>query len=329
LPTLLEGEPLTALRYWRTRGAVLADATDALAAYREGLALLLRLPQTQWPQDARSELEFNMANNLALLGRFDESIALVRAVIGRRSQELGERHPKTLYAGVLLANDLVLTRQYDEARTTITETLAGLDQALGPQARYSLRARAIYADLEMRTRHFAAAAVLWSQAQQGMARSYGEHSEAALGDLNNLANTLRFKGDAAEAEATHRRVLAGFEASGARDHRIAMHGRYGLAASLLDQERGADETAQLLAALDTDSLNRAEARSDWPALLDYQRGRLALLRGQDDEALRLLERAAAGLDPEGLYLDDAPDHIKKLLSDTRDRRRAVSRTAPL
>lgn len=317
LPYLRETHPQVALRYWRIRGTVSSLSTDtqsALHANREALKLLLSLPQAEQPKDVRNEIEFNIANDLALLSKFDESIAMLRPLIERRKQELGPRHQHTLYTMVLLANSLVLAKRFDEARDTITEASGGLDEVLGPQAGESLMAKGVFADLELRQRRFAEAATRYAEVHAGMVARFGEHNRNALNYLGNHAHATRLRGDPAGAESIYRRLLGVLRERQGDDHPQTQLARYGLATCLLEQGKSLDEAKRLLHGLHPDLLKRAETREDWQALLDYQAARIALARGNRDEALTLLRQASAGFNPDGFYPDDAPLKTEKLLA---------------
>ena len=317
LPYLRKAHPEVALRYWRIRGAVSSLATDtksALQANREALKLLLSLPEADQPKDVRNEIESNIANDLALLGNLDESIATLRPLIERRKQELGPRHQHTLFTMALLANTLVQARRFDEAREAITEASSGLDEVLGPQAGDSLLAKSVFADLDLRQRRFAEAATRYAEVHAGMAAKFGEHNRNALSLLSRLAYATRLQGDPVGAESMYRRLLGVSREQHGDDYPYTQHARHGLAACLLDQGKSLDEAKGLLQDLRPDLLKRAETRDDWQALLDYQAARIALARGNRDQALTLLRRASTGFNPDNFYPDDAPLKTEKLLA---------------
>jgi len=262
----------------------------------------------------RNEIEFNIANSLMLLGKLDESIAVLRTLIERRKQELGPRHPHTLYTMVLLANNLVLVRRFDEARTTITEASAGLDEVVGPQAGDSLMAKTVFADLALRQRRFAEAATRYTEVHAGVVATFGEHNREALNALGNQAYATRLQGNPAGAEAIYRHLLGVLREQHNDDYPYTQHTRYGLAASLLDQGKSLDEAERLLQGLLPELLTRAETREDWQALLDYQTARIALAHGNRNEALTLLRQASAGFNSNNFYLDDEPQKTEKLLA---------------
>jgi hypothetical protein len=82
------------------------------------------------------------------------------------------------------------------------------------------------------------------------------------------------------------------------DNAMTQHIRYILADCLLDLKR-VREASELLGGLRLELLQQAEVTSDWPARLDFQAARIALLQRDTMTARRLAQRALTGIqDPE-------------------------------
>jgi hypothetical protein len=78
------------------------------------------------------------------------------------------------------------------------------------------------------------------------------------------------------------------------DNAMTQHIRYILADCLLDLKR-TREASELLGGLRVDLLQEAEVNTDWPARLDFQAARMALVQGDPMTSRRLAQRALAAI----------------------------------
>jgi non-specific serine/threonine protein kinase len=276
---------------------------DGVGVLREAWALVEKLPDAEAPW--RDKIAFALADNLVMTGEAREGEARFRELLARQSQALGDDHSRTLFTMVGLGRALKQQQRRAEAIALLQRAYTGLAARLGERHRMALNALDLLAETQFDAHDYDAAYTGWQQVHAGYVALLGERSSAAVTTQTNLGMARLHAGRAADAEPLLRAAWRqlGEEAG---DEVPRVQGiRYHLADCLLDLGR-VGEAAPLLERLDVDSLNVAEQQPDWPALIDYQRGRIALARGAWPQARALLAGAAAALAPH-----DAEAHITR------------------
>lgn len=299
----------------------------ALEHAQQAWALIQMRPDV--PGDLRDSVEFGLADTLRMQGRLKQSEGFQRDLAARQATRLGPGHPQTLYSIAAVANSLVYQQRCDEAVQLVIPAIQGLEAALGPDNRRTLNAKNVLASAYFNQRRFDLAAPVYQQIYAALVRKYGENNQNAITQLFNVGMATQYSGHPAEAEPIYRRALAAARQLFGEDESQVQSLRYHLADCLLDLRRPL-EAAPLLAGLDAEVLNRSEQESDWRGRLDYQAGRIALARGDVDDARALLQKAAAEIDADAGGADEAmPGNIRRLLAQLGENRpRAIGATRP-
>ncbi|MBS0445763.1 MAG: winged helix-turn-helix domain-containing protein [Proteobacteria bacterium] len=283
----------------------LLDGKDAL---KQGVAMLreawsLVEPLSEADEPWRDKIAYALGDNLVMAGEWQAGEAQFRALLASQTAMRGANHARTYYTMVGLGRALGLQQRRADAIAMLQQGASGLAARLGPGHRMTLTATDLLAAVHLDDQAYDRAWDEWSTVRRGYAALLGENAAATLGVQTNLGIVRLYAGRPAEAAAILRDVRQRVAAGDPVDDPRLQEVRYLLASSLLDLGRAA-EAAPLLDGLDAESLDVAEQQPDWPALIDYQRGRAALAQGRAADARLLLQHALDGLAPrdDGAYV---------------------------
>jgi len=122
----------------------------------------------------------NLANALARLKRFDESLALMKDVLAERRAVLGENSPKVARTMINTATLLSASGHLDEAESIFSEALPRVSRAYGAEHPDALHTLYAYGMLKMRQHQYPAAERLFRQALSGQVKILpAEHTAIA------------------------------------------------------------------------------------------------------------------------------------------------------
>lgn len=263
---------------------------------QEAAALMEAMPD----RDTRlqDEIDLSLADNLVHIGRAAEGERRFRQLYDRQVGRFGRDHVRPLNALVGLARAIDVQGRPEEARGLFAEAAAGLASRLGEGHRKTLMARALAATALLRGGDFAAAVVELERAYAGFVALTGAASSTTIVVQTNLGVALHRYGQLRRAQAVLADALTQARSFLDEPAPQVQEIRYALADCRLDT--GVTEgVAALLDGLDPAVLEIGHHEPDWPAQLDFQRGRLALASGRPAEAQALLTRAAGGLAAHG------------------------------
>jgi non-specific serine/threonine protein kinase len=276
-PTPVFRARLLFVKSWLTGGEFAFEAS--LTQLREAFALVEPLNEAQAP--GRDAILFGLADNLALVGRLDEAEAMYRRLHGEQVQRLGADHARSAYTLVGLGNVLARAGRHDEATTILQGAASTLEAKFGATHRQTLTALDMLADVRSRRGDFAGAAADWERVQAGYAALLGDGSSYTLTVQTQRAVALHRLGRPAQAEPLLRSALGHARAFLKEDAPQVQQIRFALADCLTDLKR-LGEAATLLAGLDAQALNTAQAEPDWPLRLQRLRARSGLAQAGDE-----------------------------------------------
>jgi DNA-binding winged helix-turn-helix (wHTH) protein len=299
LPLIIKERPLLQVEYLEGLALQATSSTrhdEALAYDMESWRLLSTFPQA--PADLKNRIEFNLANSLMLVGRYPEADILLRELIERESKTLGPEHQQTLYGIVVLANSLLMQYKSSEAESILAPAVEKLERSLGPTHGRTMLAKRVIGLAYLSNGKYEEAARMYADSYSALAKKFGDHYQNTISTLEQLGIAQILGGHPQLAADSLEKSLGFARTTYGEDNAMTQHIRYILADCLLDLKRGR-EASELLRGLRVELLQQAEFTPDWPARLDFQSARVALVQGDAMTGRRLAQRALAAIqDPE-------------------------------
>jgi tetratricopeptide (TPR) repeat protein len=150
----------------------------------------------------------NLANDLALLGRYDEAEPLMQRALELKIGLYGEAHPTTLNSVDSLGTLADHMGRYAQAESLHRQALDGRTRALGLEHERTINSRDRLANTLANQGRFAEAERLAATAAAQGTQSLGARHVSTLYPQDTRAVALLGLGRADDAEATLRRVLS-------------------------------------------------------------------------------------------------------------------------
>ncbi|MDY7093824.1 MAG: serine/threonine-protein kinase [Acidobacteriota bacterium] len=286
-----------------------ADSAEALAARSDlgGLLITLgrydgaeELLQTTLAASARElgenhpqtlDLRANLASLRVFNRRLDEAERLFRQVWTTRRQVLGPRHEDTLATANSLGTVLFARGDLEGAEAVYRELLEDLRATLGSDHPHTLMVASNLGSVWIQLQRFDEARPLLRDTLERRTRVLGPDHPATFTVLSNLGGLLGDTGELEEAETLYRQVYQGRLDTVGPDHPKAHDALYDLGWLLSLHPDRLDESATYY----RQALEGYEVvhGPDHPYVQDaaYQLALVEARRGEDEEALRLLETA--------------------------------------
>jgi serine/threonine-protein kinase len=142
----------------------------------------------------------DMVRLLSKQDRYDDAIAMERAILAGRIRSLGPDHISTLYARGSLSSLLCENGEYAEARVQGEQVLAALRRQLGDDHPMTLATYDLVGRIEAGGGHWAQARDAHARALEGRARTLGNTDAHTIESASRLYVTLLKLHDAAGAK---------------------------------------------------------------------------------------------------------------------------------
>jgi len=131
-----------------------------------------------------------VAQQLHKMGRADEQLELIREVVDRLREHLGDQHERTLAAEMQLADCLDSLGRPEEAVPWLEHVVAARTLALGPDPLETVSAMAWLAHFEERAGHLDKARLLLEQVNASFATHGATETVDGLRATSNLARVV-------------------------------------------------------------------------------------------------------------------------------------------
>lgn len=240
--------------------------------------------------DLAEKIELSLSDLHNMTGQAQKAEQLARDLLARQERTWGPRHVRGCYTTIALANALGYQGRADAGIQLITPAVGCLADALGEQSRQAISARKVLASLMFQVQRYEAAASAYAEVARLARLAQGPKSLDMLDAMDTHAVALHKLGKLQQAADKLTEALALAHGALAADHPMVLLIRFHSAGVRLDQGQ-TQGVAELLVGLDPAVLNQAEPEPDWEARLAFQRGRLAVLRGDRAQAGTLLGQA--------------------------------------
>lgn len=268
--------------------------SEAVDAFTRAKSLMTEsLPETD---SSVLTVRFNLASALNQADQRDSALAAFESLLADQRRLNGNRHYQTLETMAIYAQTLLQVGRLDEAEALYRETIDGLVAVIGADKSRTLVAKAEYATLLAKRGQFQKAADLLWEVEKGFVAIKGMQDVYTLITRINLGSVLTLSGRVDEAIVQLRQAVDGLAKMMGDDSPFTEVARYNLADALLEAGQ-VEGGAAIFKDVPIEALHALEPAARWPVRFQWQRGRIAILRGDRAAAEKDLREAIAQLDP--------------------------------
>jgi eukaryotic-like serine/threonine-protein kinase len=178
-----------------------------------------------------------LADRYVGLGSFDAAMTLQQSALQTRQQELGDRHPDTLYSLNAMGNLLSWQGRFDESEPFIRMALSGRQGVLGADDPMTLESLNDLVALLLEQGRAIEGEAFARELVDKQIRVQGENHPATLTAMHNLSMLLREQGRMSDAEHYMRRSLEGKRKVLGADNYSTLNSLNILGLTLLDQDK--------------------------------------------------------------------------------------------
>ncbi|MBV8657239.1 MAG: winged helix-turn-helix domain-containing protein [Burkholderiales bacterium] len=277
--------------YWFVRGRIAALHYQwADAQHDQTMAANITRQLTAPHSHLLNLVEYHRARAAMMLNDFPAAERISRALHDANNARYGQDHYLSCMATLALGEVLAYERRTRESLALTQSAQDCIQHATGPNSVATARALTKLARAYELGRDWDNAYATEMQAIVRLDQVLGPNANESIVARNNAGWDLKQAGHLNEASAMFSQVLAHAKATYPDSHPTIQSIRFNLADCLLDMEETTG-VAQLLAGVNVRDLAAIRSELTWEGPFAYEQGRLALMTGNMQAAVSLLQRA--------------------------------------
>ncbi|QDQ28701.1 tetratricopeptide repeat protein [Chitinimonas arctica] len=321
--SIAQHSAVTQARYWFVRGLMGRSNYQWEEARRNYDRALELLKGQAGARPALSEdIEYHAAQATRLLRDFPAAERMSRALLQKTTARYGNAHYVTCIATQGLGETLTSQGRFEESIPTMQAALDCVKKAAGEEAIATARVAQGLAAAYFSNHQWDDALRVHQFALAIFEKLNGRTALDAISTRASIGRDYAFAGRPELARPFFHAALADARKSFNESHPLVHLISFQLADCLLElkEKQG---VAELLDHLDVKQLNRSNPGTSWHPRLRYEQGRLALLNGNKQLAIELLESAANELEAIARSETDKRPHlysshrVRKALAEAR------------
>lgn len=324
--SIAQGEPVSAAtqaRYWFVRGLIARSYYRWAEARQDYVRALALLKGAEGSKTAlREEIEYSEVQATRWQGDLATAADMARALRLQTIARYGEAHYLSCLATQGLGEILTAEHRFSESIPTLQTAYACVQHSAGADTIATARAGHSLAAGYFSNQQWADARDIYQRNLAIFERLAGKTALDTISTRSSIGRAYAFDGKPELALPFFLAALADARQVFGETHPTVQSIRFQLADCLLEIKQ-AQGVPELLAGLDPAQLNSINPSPSWPARLRYEQGKLALLNGDRQAAISLLESAARELEKnEQNEVDKRPNlysshHVRQHLAEAR------------